>query len=397
MLDGVPHVILFDPELETPPIQHSTFNIPVPLSIQRSGSLSTQHSVLLVTIQKMLPDPDRILSADVTTDDELGIELSLRPRLLREYIGQSKIKANLEISIAAANKRREVLDHVLLFGPPGLGKTTLANIIANEMHAGIKATSGPVIEKAGDLAAILTNLEEKDVLFVDEIHRLPPQIEEVLYSAMEDFQLDIIIGQGPSARTVKIELPKFTLIGATTRAGLLTAPLRARFGIVHRLDFYDVESLTIIVERSADILGIPVSPEGSREIARRARGTPRIANRLLRRVRDFAEVRHDGSITLEVAQDGLRMLEVDEFGLDEIDRKLLTAIIEQYAGGPVGLNAIASSIAEDRGTIEDLYEPYLIQIGFLQRTPRGRVAAKPAYQHLGYPEALATRNQAKLF
>ena len=345
----------------------------------------------------MLPDPDRILSADVTTDDELGIELSLRPRLLREYIGQSKIKANLEISIAAANKRREVLDHVLLFGPPGLGKTTLANIIANEMHAGIKATSGPVIEKAGDLAAILTNLEEKDVLFVDEIHRLPPQIEEVLYSAMEDFQLDIIIGQGPSARTVKIELPKFTLIGATTRAGLLTAPLRARFGIVHRLDFYDVESLTIIVERSADILGIPVSPEGSREIARRARGTPRIANRLLRRVRDFAEVRHDGSITLEVAQDGLRMLEVDEFGLDEIDRKLLTAIIEQYAGGPVGLNAIASSIAEDRGTIEDLYEPYLIQIGFLQRTPRGRVAAKPAYQHLGYPEALATRNQAKLF
>ena len=347
----------------------------------------------------MLPSSpdDRILSADVTTDDELGIELSLRPRLLREYIGQSKIKANLEISIAAANKRREVLDHVLLFGPPGLGKTTLANIIANEMHAGIKATSGPVIEKAGDLAAILTNLEEKDVLFVDEIHRLPPQIEEVLYSAMEDFQLDIIIGQGPSARTVKIELPKFTLIGATTRAGLLTAPLRARFGIVHRLDFYDVESLTIIVERSADILGIPVSPEGSREIARRARGTPRIANRLLRRVRDFAEVRHDGSITLEVAQDGLRMLEVNEFGLDEIDRKLLTAIIEQYAGGPVGLNAIASSIAEDRGTIEDLYEPYLIQIGFLQRTPRGRVAAKPAYQHLGYPEALATRNQAKLF
>lgn len=343
------------------------------------------------------PDPDRILSPEVTADDELGIELSLRPRLLREYIGQAKIKANLDISIQAANKRREVLDHVLLFGPPGLGKTTLANIIANEMHAGIKATSGPVIEKAGDLAAILTNLEEKDVLFVDEIHRLAPQIEEVLYSAMEDFQLDIIIGQGPSARTVKIELPKFTLIGATTRAGLLTAPLRARFGIVHRLDFYDVESLTIIVQRSAEILGIPISPDGSVEIARRSRGTPRIANRLLRRVRDFAEVRHDGTVTLEVAREALKMLEVDDFGLDEIDRKLLIAIIDRFAGGPVGLNAIASSIAEDRGTIEDLYEPYLIQIGFLQRTPRGRVAARPAYQHLGYPDALATRNQAKLF
>jgi Holliday junction DNA helicase RuvB len=338
---------------------------------------------------------DRVLSAEPATD-ELETELSLRPKLLREYIGQQKIKANLEISITAARNRSETLDHVLLFGPPGLGKTTLAHIIANEMNATIRSTSGPALEKPGDLVAIVTNLELGDALFIDEIHRLPAPVEEVLYSAMEDFYIDVVIGQGPSARTLKVEIPRFTLIGATTRAGLLTAPLRGRFGIVHRLDFYDVDSLTVIVRRSADILGIPITADGAVELARRARGTPRIANRLLRRVRDYAEVKHQGKVDVGIAREALQMLEVDDYGLDEIDRKLLVAIIERFSGGPVGLNAIGSSIAEDRGTIEDLYEPYLIQIGFLQRTPRGRVATRLAYDHLGYAMG-ATRKQQDLF
>ena len=338
---------------------------------------------------------ERILSA-APVEDDLQTELSLRPKLLREYIGQQKVKANLEISLEAARKRSEPLDHVLLFGPPGLGKTTLANIISHEMNANIRTTSGPALERPGDLVGILTNLEPNDVFFIDEIHRLPAPVEEVLYSAMEDFSVDIIIGQGAGARSVPYQLQKFTLVGATTRAGLLTSPLRARFGIVHRLDFYDVESLAIIVRRSAEILGIPIDREAANEIAQRSRGTPRIANRLLRRVRDYAEVKHEGTVNAMIAREALQMLEVDVYGLDEIDRKLLTTIIERFGGGPVGVNALSSSIGEDRGTIEDLYEPYLIQIGFIQRTPRGRVASRAAYEHLGYPIS-AMRTQRDLF
>lgn len=321
-------------------------------------------------------------------DDDQQIELSLRPQTLREYIGQRKVKDNLNIFVKAALARSEALDHVLLNGPPGLGKTTLAGIISREMGSHLKMTAGPVIEKAGDLAALLTNLQEGDVLFIDEIHRLHPAIEEILYPAMEDFELDLVIGQGPSARSVKLELPRFTLIGATTRPGLITAPLRGRFGINFHLDFYPVEDLQIIVERSASILQAKIEESGSRAIAQRSRGTPRIANRLLRRVRDFAEVEFDGVMTAEVATNALNRMEVDRFGLDEIDRKMLTTIIEKFGGGPVGVSTISAAINEEKEAIEEIYEPYLIQIGFLNRTPRGRVVTPAAYQHLGFDPPL---------
>jgi holliday junction DNA helicase RuvB len=317
-------------------------------------------------------------------DDEQQLDLSLRPQWLREYIGQKKVKDNLGIFVKAARARGEALDHVLLNGPPGLGKTTLAYVIAREMSAQIKSTAGPVIEKPGDLAALLTNLEDGDVLFIDEIHRLHPAIEEILYPAMEDFELDLVIGQGPSARSVKLDLPAFTLIGATTRPGLITAPLRGRFGINFHLDFYPVEDLRVIVERSASILGAKLDAGGGDAIAQRSRGTPRIANRLLRRVRDYAEVEHDGMITTEVATDALNRMEVDRYGLDEVDRKMLTTIIEKFNGGPVGVGTISAAINEEKEAIEEIYEPYLIQIGFLNRTPRGRVVTQTACEHLGF-------------
>ena len=326
----------------------------------------------------------RAIAGEATPEDRQA-EPSLRPRALDEYIGQTKITTNLKIFLRAAKGRREALDHVLFFGPPGLGKTTLSQIIAHEMDAPLKCVSAPAIERGGDLAAVLTNLQEGEVLFIDEIHRLKPQIEEVLYSAMEDYQLDIMIGQGTAARSIKLDLPKFTLVGATTRAGLITAPLRGRFGIVFHLDFYAQKDLEIIVHRSAEILHVEIEATGAREIARRARGTPRIANRLLRRVRDYAQVIGDGRITQSVARRALDEMEVDKFGLDEVDRKILSAIIEKFDGGPVGIGTIAASISEERESIEEIIEPYLIQIGFLNRTPRGRMATRAAYKHLGFP------------
>jgi holliday junction DNA helicase RuvB len=326
---------------------------------------------------------DKVLLTGAALEEDAAVEPKLRPQTLTEYIGQTKVRENLSVFLAAARGRNEPLDHVLLTGPPGLGKTTLAYIVAREMGAGLRLTAGPMIARAGDLAGILTNLQPKDVLFVDEIHRLNPAVEEILYPAMEDFRLDVMIGEGPMARTMKVELPPFTLIGATTRPGLLSQPLHGRFGITLRLDFYDVASLARIVERSARILSIRIAPEAAREIGARARGTPRIANRLLRRLRDFAEVAGKSEIDLPTARAALSRLEVDEHGFDELDRRILATIIEKFGGGPVGIGAIAASIGEDRGTLEDLYEPYLLQAGFLQRTPRGRVASAAAYRHLG--------------